>query len=424
MSLSHLPHSSSSGRLRRFFLTITAVSLVFISACGTEEASDNGSQNASIGSPPSVSGNNAEAAQIVELTEEQATEMNVSLSTMTLENQVYSIELPGRIRPAPQGMASVGTPVEGRVADIYVKQGEAVEAGQALVRLESRAFAELTAGFMEAVAEQRYLLQQSERLRNLVEERVSPERELQRVSADLARAEARLQAARTRLLAVGIPSQTIDRWESGGGWSAEEDGGQAFLTLHAPIKGRINEYSVQKGAFVDPGAFLMDIINPEMMLVEGFASPEDLSDLRPGAEVEVRPQHISGGDTNQRLAAGQISGIQPAMDARENAVIINSLIQSGSSGLVIGQSVKVSYRAETSEAVLSVPSSAVFYDGAEAFVFVRRQAGRYEKRRIIIQQQLPEQYLVASGLTPGEEVAASQIFSLKALAKFEDFAED
>lgn len=424
MFLSDLPHYFTNGRPARFILSITAVSLVFMSACGTDETSDSGSQNASIGSPPSVSGKNTDSAQIVELTEEQADEMDVSLHTTARENQVYSIELPGRVRPAPQGMASVGTPVEGRVADIYVRQGEAVEAGQALVRLESRTFAELTAGFMEAVAERRYLLQQSERLRNLVEERVSPERELQRVSADLTRAEARLQAARTRLLAVGIPSHTIDRWESGGNVSADEDGGKAFLTLHAPISGRINEYSVQKGAFVDAGAFMMNIINPEMMLVEGFASPEDLPDLRPGAEVEVHPQHVEGGDTSRRLAAGQISGIQPAMDARENAVIINSLIQSGTTGLVIGQSVKVSYRAETSEAVLSVPSSAVFYDGAEAFVFVRQQSRRYEKRRIIIQQQLPEQYIVARGLTPGEQVAASQIFSLKALAKFEDFAED
>ena len=35
-----------------------------------------------------------------------------------------------------------------------------------------------------------------------------------------------------------------------------------------------------------------------------------------------------------------------------------------------------------------------------------------------------ENVIVASGLQPGETVAISQVFSLKALAKYEEFAEE
>jgi len=37
---------------------------------------------------------------------------------------------------------------------------------------------------------------------------------------------------------------------------------------------------------------------------------------------------------------------------------------------------------------------------------------------------LQESAIIDSGLSPGEEVAVSQVFSLKALGKFEEFAED
>ena len=414
----------TAGSRAYWLMAIIAFSLHSFGACSADDAAQSDVQSEDISSPPSVSGSENRATEFVELTEQQATEMDINLYSLALENLAYSIELPGRVRPAPDGVATVGTPIEGRISEIYVQQGEAVEAGQALIRLESRALAELTAGFMEAVAERRYLGQQSDRLENLVAQNVSPERELQRVRADLARAEAQLQAGRTRLRAVGIPANVIDRWAAEGMTSAEEVQNQAFLTLHAPIAGRINEYSTQKGAFVDPGISLLSIINPDMALVQGFASPGDLPDLRPGAGVKVHAQQPAGGDRNMEIAAGQISGIQPAMDTRENAVIINSIIQPRPADLIIGQSVRISYAARTSGAVLSVPSSSVFYEESEAFVFVRVEPLRYEKRRIIIQQQLPEEYIVARGVEPGEELAASQIFSLKALAKFEDFAED
>ena len=74
--------------------------------------------------------------------------------------------------------------------------------------------------------------------------------------------------------------------------------------------------------------------------------------------------------------------------------------------------------------MIEIPLSAVQFEGKEATVFVKRDELTYEKRTVRLQRMLQESVIIESGLTPGEEVAVSQVFSLKALGKFEEFAED
>jgi cobalt-zinc-cadmium efflux system membrane fusion protein len=55
---------------------------------------------------------------------------------------------------------------------------------------------------------------------------------------------------------------------------------------------------------------------------------------------------------------------------------------------------------------------------------VRRDSLRYEKRPVSLARSSGEYSIVREGLAEGEEIAVSQLFTLKALSRFEQFSEE
>ena len=90
---------------------------------------------------------------------------------------------------------------------------------------------------------------------------------------------------------------------------------------------------------------------------------------------------------------------------------------------MIGQNVRTSYDITTSESGVTIPLSAIQFEKDGATVFVLTYPNTFEKRSIGINRVTEKIAVVHSGLKPGDVVATSQIFSLKALEKFEEFAD-
>ena len=74
--------------------------------------------------------------------------------------------------------------------------------------------------------------------------------------------------------------------------------------------------------------------------------------------------------------------------------------------------------------IIGIPFEALTYDGNDAVVFVKKGEGLYEKRIIIVADIGEGSVFVREGLSPGEEVAVSQVFSLKAISRFDIISEE
>jgi len=248
-----------------------------------------------------------------------------------------------------------------------------------------------------------------------VEKKISPQSSLDRAQADLSRADARIRASRARLQAIGIDNETINSWN---GDSEDE---KAVLTMYATIDGKINHHMIDLGQAVNANDMLMDLVNNDQVLVRGFVDPNDIPFLKPGAKTKVSQRINREGSRSLETV---ILTIQPGLDQENRSIVVNSHLNTENQWPVIGQSVRVEYIAITPDEVISVPMSAVQYEGQNATVFVKKSALQYEIRQIAIERILQESAILSSGLEEGEEVAVSQVFSLKALGKFEEFAED
>jgi len=394
--------------------------LFFLIATALSSCSDNTNQTTvdEVSTPPSVQAEEQAEIRFVNLTEQQTSDLSIETTIVERKNTEFPIIVSGAVAAAPEHVAIISTPVSGRITRIYAHEGEEVKQGAPLLEMESLEYAELAANFMEARAEKSYLEQQVNRLSSLVEKKISPQSSLDRAQADLSRADARIRAARARLQAIGINDSTINSW------NGDTESEKAVLTMYATIDGKINHHLIDLGQAVNANDMLMDLVNNEQVLLRGFVDPDDIPYLQTGAKAIVS-QRISRDDGERmRSLETDITTIQPGLDQENRSIVVNSHLRTENQWPVIGQSVRIEYTAITPDEVISVPMSAVQYEGENATVFVKVSNLQYEIRTIRIDRIMQESAIVGSGLEEGEEVAISQVFSLKALGKFEEFAED
>lgn len=393
-------------------LGLSLVALAF-AGCG-EDQNQTAAPEAS--TPPSLSQSDTSAQTVlIQLNQKQAEELQIKTVTAELRNFDFIIASPGMVYAAPEHISMVSAPINGRVTRIFAHEGEAVRAGQPLLELESLEFANLAADYLESAAEVRYQEQQTERLKRLVEKKISPQRALDKAMADLSRANARLRAAASRLKAIGIRDDELSQWENGGTQS------KPTLRVYAPLSGTINEHLIDLGQSVNAYDKMMDIIDNRTVLARAFVAPEDASLMQPGDSLKISTPQLKEMTTYALHSA--ITSINPALDPENKSIAINAILNTRDGWPVIGQNVRFHIQATTPNQVIGLPLDAVQYEGDRATIFVQKDPLTYEKRYIEISRITPNSVIVQAGINPGEKVAVSQVFSLKALGKYEEFAD-
>lgn len=387
--------------------------LILVTAAGCKSDNDI-PVSTSVKAPPSIQQN--ESNQMIKVSAEQAEILDIKTFTVTNEPVVFNIDAPGEVFAAPERISVVSAPINGRVSGIYVHEGERVEKGDPLLELESLEFANLVADYLEAQAEINYQQQQVDRLTVLTEEKISPKRTLERVQADLQLAKTKKSAALARLRAVGLTDTMIEKR------GLVDSEPLSKLTLYASISGVLNEHLIEMGESVTAYQKLLDIIDNTEVLVRGYVSPEDAVFLRPGSALTISERGNQNGTPPHHIKA-KVTTVNPALDKENKSVVLNSIVRTENDWPVIGQTVKLTYQAQPMSQNLSIPLSAVQFEGADATVFVQHSKTDYEKRTVGIARMTATHAIINSGLSPGEKVAVTQVFSLKALERFEKFAD-
>ena len=179
----------------------------------------------------------------------------------------------GKVIPSRQ-MQVLQSLEGGMVEAIAVQEGDTVQKGQVLARIDNTKFSadlgEVKAKREAAAKSLKLLSREVELTRKLYEQKVVPEIEmlrLQRQASDLSGQ-------------IAVFDETIK--------SAEDR--VRRTELRSPVYGIINRINVTTvGAVVQPGANLMDIVPlDDTLLVEGRIRPQDIAFIRPGQDAVVK----------------------------------------------------------------------------------------------------------------------------------------
>lgn len=257
---------------------------------------------------------------------------------------------------------------EGRITELEVFEGDAVRAGQVLVRLEDDLLrAELDKARATRAQEQLDL----ERLADLVKRRAASEDELAQARTALAVAEAELRVLQTRL---------------------------DYTRIGAPFDGVITERLVEPGDFVAKNTHLLTLADPRSLVAEIFVSELVLPHIAVGDPVVIRIDALGA----QRFD-GEILRIHPTLSETSRQAKVEVRFEQIPPGARAGQFV----RAELATAAVSrllVPFRALRNDRDGQFVWTVDADGNAARRAVRSGLRIADDIEILDGLEPGEQV--------------------
>jgi len=280
---------------------------------------------------------------------------------------------------------TVSADLPGVVEAISFDSGRAVQAGDVLVRLDTR---QEQAQLAAAEAQRALARLNLDRARGLREEGIIAQADYDRATSENDQAEAR----------VGEIRATIAR-----------------KTIRAPFAGILGIRQANLGQYLTGGAAIVPLQSLDPIYVNFSVPQQDVGQLRPGVEVRVTAEGIA------RPFEGRITAVDSVVDEATRNVQAQATLPNREGRLRPGMFVQAEVLVGTSSAVVAVPTSAIAYApyGDSVFVVGDVKGPKGETYRGVRQQfvkvggERGDQVAVVSGLQAGEEVVTSGVFKLR-----------
>ena len=264
----------------------------------------------------------------------------------------------------------IAAEVEGKIVFLDIPEGEEVEAGYILARVDDR-----RAHAAVSVDEARYRNAKDtfDRLESLHAAEVVSKQELDDATQELDQAKGELDDARTTLRKTAI---------------------------RAPFTGALGLCQVSLGTYVSDG-------DPVVQITQ--THPLDLIFSLPQRNVAAaaigQPVYGVAGACTERFTAG-ITVVDPSLDPATRAVRIEARVPNDTGRLRPGMSATVQVQVGMVDGI-TIPQEAVVRRGTKRFAYTLGEGGVVAQNEITLGEYFANQLQVTSGLTPGEVVVVS-----------------
>ena len=257
-----------------------------------------------------------------------------------------TLALSGSLRAVQQAIVKARLAAD--VREVVVREGEAVKAGQVLVRMDAteyQARVEQARGNLNAALAQRDIANKTrDNNRALLEKGFISRNAFDNAASQLAVAEANVEAARGALNQVKkLLNDTV---------------------IRAPITGLIASRSVQPGEKVSPDNRLLEIVNLDLMEMEASVPTNDIARVVVGQQVRLRIEGLPD------AFSGRVTRINPATQPGSRSILVYVQIANPQHILRVGMFAEAQLSLLTKTNVLALPQSAIHKDSNGATVYV------------------------------------------------------
>jgi len=315
------------------------------------------------------------------------------------------VELPGRVEPVR--VAEVRARVTGIVQERLYKEGTDVTAGQPLFRIDPRelraAQAQTKASLERARATAANARAVVDRYRPLVAEAAISQQEYDAALAASREADANVAQIRAQLEAASLQL--------------------GYTTVRAPIAGRAGRAQVTEGALVSQGeGTLMTRIEQMSPVYVSFAqSASQMLELRravTAGEIELDENdrmevRLTFSDGTEYPIPGHIDFLAFSVDQQTGTVELRAEFPNPSGLLLPGEFVRAKIFAGQVNRGISVPQRAVTLNEEGGSVFVIDEKGQASLRPVKLGAMIEGQWIVESGLKPGDVVITSNLQKIR-----------
>ena len=257
-----------------------------------------------------------------------------------------TLALSGSLRAVQQAIVKARLAAD--VREVVAREGEAVKAGQVLVRMDAteyQARVEQARGNLNATLAQRDIANKTrDNNRALLEKGFISRNAFDNAASQLAVAEANVEAARGALDQVKkLLNDTV---------------------IRAPITGLIASRSVQPGEKVSPDNRLLEIVNLDLMEMEASVPTNDIARVVVGQQVRLRIEGLPD------AFSGRVTRINPGTQPGSRSILVYVQIANPQHILRVGMFAEAQLSLLTKTNVLALPQSAIHKDSNGATVYV------------------------------------------------------
>jgi multidrug efflux system membrane fusion protein len=312
----------------------------------------------------------------------------VAAATVEVADMPVILLAPGTVEPFAN--VAVKTRVDGQIVEVLFREGDLVNEGDLLFRLDDRMVRAQIAQAEAGIARDQATLRDAEatlaRRSALIDKKVVTEAALDQarfaveaLKASIASGKALLDTQKTQL---------------------------DYLTIRAPITGRTGSLSAKVGAMVrgvDAAAALVTINQTKPIWVT-FAVPQsELGALKRAlaskAQAEIR---VSG--ARPVVVPGTIGFIDNQVDKQTGTIIVKVLAENADELLWPGLSTEVALTVEVRASMLAVPASAVLPAQQGMITWVIGPDNKVSPRTVTVERIVGQRAFLTDGVKAGERV--------------------
>jgi RND family efflux transporter MFP subunit len=279
----------------------------------------------------------------------------------------------GTAQPIQQ--ATLSTKLMGTVTEVLVHEGQIVNAGAALLRIDASDLAAKSAQISASIADADAMQRDA----------ATHVRGIRALYADSAATRAQLDAAETGLLRADAAVRAANAG------AAEVSALASYSVIRAPFGGVITKRFVDPGAFAAPGSPLLSIQDGRRLRITANATPDVVRGIRPGQAVEATVEGTT--------VSATIEGIVPTTG---NLYTINALVANSANAILPGSTATLLLPLGMHTAIV-IPASALVRQGDLTGVTLRAVSGD-ETRWVRLGAKTGDLFEVTAGLKAGDQI--------------------
>lgn len=190
------------------------------------------------------------------------------------------VKATGMFDVPPENYVSVSSYFGGVVKQLRLLPGQRVQKGQTLFIIENPDFIQIQEDYLEAKSQLIYLQPEYIRQKNLVKDSVSSQKVFLKAQSEYMVTKVKLEAMAKKLKLMNINPANLNSSNI-----------RTTLTITSPVNGYITNMNITSGAFLNPSANALTIVNTDHLHIEINIFEKDITKVKNGQPIRFSVQN-------------------------------------------------------------------------------------------------------------------------------------
>jgi membrane fusion protein, multidrug efflux system len=323
----------------------------------------------------------------------------VPVSIAEVKTADFPVWLDGLGTVTPYDTVTVKSRVDGQIIQVDFRQGQMVQEGDVLVRIDPRpyqaALDQVTAKQAQDEASLRDAQLNLARYAALATQDFASRQQLNTQQSTVQQAQAQIQGDQA---AIDNAKTQLD-----------------YTTIRAPLTGLAGFRTVDPGNIVHAAdtTGMVTIVKLQPISVVFTAPEEEIVEINKALAAGEVPVKALSSDGTKTLSEGHLAVVNNAVDQASGTISMKATFQNQDNALWPGLSVATRLLLDTLKGVIVVPETAVGHGPNGLYMFVVGTDNKVAMRSVTVGQQSSDQAVIAKGIQAGEKIVVSGQYDLQ-----------